>query len=141
MDSRADQGHAPGTIPGFKVYAIDTGMVRTVGFAFSANTGKLLENAAFLALRRRTQEIFYYTTPGGYQVDFYLPETGQLIQVAQDLKIPATRQRELRALADAMRALKLPRAILLTDANAPTVDENGLTIEVRSLAEWLLTER
>ena len=40
-----------------KVYPIDTGLANAVGFAFSPNTGKLLENVVFLALRRRTQEI------------------------------------------------------------------------------------
>jgi hypothetical protein len=40
-----------------KVYAIDTGLASAVGFAFSANTGRLLENQVFLALRRQTPDI------------------------------------------------------------------------------------
>lgn len=42
-----------------KVYAIDTGLANAVGFSFSPNTGKLLENLVFLALRRRTSEVHY----------------------------------------------------------------------------------
>ena len=56
--------------------------------------------------------------------------------------IPARKRQaklEMRLKIGAMRALRQPRAIILTDANAPTVDENEFTIEVRSLAEWLLT--
>jgi hypothetical protein len=121
-----------------KVYAIDTGLASAVGFAFSPNTGKLLENLAFLALRRRTPEIYYYTSPAGFEVDFYLPETRELIQVSQNLAQPATRERELRALTAAMQGLGVSRGLILTDANASPVAENGLTIEVRSLAEWLL---
>jgi uncharacterized protein len=121
-----------------KVYAIDTGLASTVGFSFSPNTGKLLENLVFLALRRRTHEIYYYRSPAGFEVDFYLPETRELIQVSQNLAQPATREREVRALTDALRALGLSRGLILADANAEPLEEGGLTIEVRSLAERLL---
>jgi len=88
--------------------------------------------------RRRTQDIYYYTTPDGYKVDFYLPETLELIQVTQNLDMATTRERELRALLEAMRALRLRRALILTEANAPAIEEGELTIEIRSLAEWIL---
>ena len=121
-----------------KVYAIDTGLASAVGFSFSPNTGKLLENLVFLALRRRTQEVHYYTSPAGFEVDFYLPETRELIQVSQNLAQPATREREVRALTAALRGLGLSQGLILTDANAGSILESELTIEVRSLAEWLL---
>ena len=120
-----------------KVYAIDTGLASAVGFSFSPNTGKLLENLVFLALRRRTQEVYYYTSPAGFEVDFYLPETRELIQVSQNLAQPATREREVARLIDAMRGLGLSQALILTDANSGPILESELTIEVRSLAEWL----
>jgi predicted AAA+ superfamily ATPase len=122
-----------------KVYAIDTGLANAVGFSFSPNTGKLLENLVFLALRRRTQEVYYFVSPTGFEVDFYLPETRELIQVAQNLAHPAIREREVRALTGAVRDLGLTHGLILTDANAEPILENGLTIEVRSLAEWLVT--
>jgi len=127
-----------------KVYPIDTGLSNAVGFAFSANTGKLLENVVFLALRRKTNEIYYYTTPAGYEVDFYLPESHQLVQVAQNLgngervRSLSTREREVRALVDAMRSLNISQGLILSDANAEPVKENGFTITIRSVAEWLL---
>lgn len=121
-----------------KVYSIDTGLSNAVGFAFSANTGRLLENMVFLALRRKTKEIYYCISPGGYEVDFYLPESHQLIQVAQNLENPATREREVRASMDAMRGLNLTRALILSDANAQPIEQNHLTVEIRSAAEWLM---
>jgi predicted AAA+ superfamily ATPase len=121
-----------------KVFPVDTGLANAVGFAFSANTGKLLESMVFLALRRKTSEIFYYTTPAGFEVDFYLPELRQLIQVAQSLGHPDTRKREVRALMDAMRTLNISQGLILTDANAAPVEEDGLLVPVRSIAEWLL---
>ena len=121
-----------------KIYSIDTGLAEVIGFTFSANMGKMLENLVFLALRRKTKEIYYYTSPAGYEVDFYLSESRQLIQVAQNIDNPATRERESRTLADAMQALKISRGMILSEANAPAIRDNNLTIEIRSLVEWLL---
>ena len=123
-----------------KVYAIDTGLANAVGFAFSANTGRLLENLVFLALRRQTPTIYYYRSPARYEVDFYLPATRQLIQVTQSLVSSAVREREVRALTGAMHALGLTHALILTDANAEPIETDGLTIEVRSVAHWLLEQ-
>ncbi|NMB68850.1 MAG: ATP-binding protein [Chloroflexi bacterium] len=121
-----------------KIYCIDTGLVNSVGFNFSPNSGKLLENLVFLTLRRQTREIYYYSTPGGYEVDFYLPEQRQLIQVAQNLFNPATRERELRALEDAAGALNPASLLILSDENEDPFELAGVPVAVRSTAEWLL---
>lgn len=121
-----------------KVYPIDTGLANTVGFSFSPDTGKMLETAIFLELRRHNKEIFYYTTPDGYEVDFFLPESRRLIQVAQHLDNPDTRRREVRALRDAMQALNVKEGLILTDADAGPIEEGSFRIEIRSLAKWLL---
>jgi len=42
-----------------KIYSIDSGLSNVVDFGFSINTGKLLENLVFLALRQRSLEIYY----------------------------------------------------------------------------------
>jgi predicted AAA+ superfamily ATPase len=121
-----------------KVYPVDTGLANAVGFAFSPNTGKQIENAVFLALRRRTHDLTYYKTPSGYEVDFFLPETRELIQVTQNLNMVTTREREVRALLDAMRSLGLKQALILSDENAPAIKEGEFTIEIRSLIDWIL---
>jgi len=122
-----------------KVFCIDTGLASAIGFGFSPNSGKLLENLVFLGMRRKTHEIYYYTTQAGYEVDFYLPESRLLIQVAQNFDHTATREREVRAITEAMRTLRGSRGLILADTNAQPVIENGLTIEIRSIAEWLLS--
>ncbi len=123
-----------------KIYCIDSGLSNTVGFGFSPNTGKLLENLVFLALRQHAREIFYYTTPGGYEVDFYLPEEQRLVQVNQNLNAAATRGRELRALTEAAQSVKVKSALILTESNDDALEVNGVPVEVRSIAEWLLNQ-
>ena len=123
-----------------KVYSIDTGMGNAVGFSFSPNTGKWLENAVFLALRRKTQDIYYCATPRGYEVDFFHPETRQLIQVCQDTGNQNVRTREFRALEDEIQEMKPTSALILSDVNEPTSTLHGVPVSVRSVAEWLLSQ-
>jgi hypothetical protein len=123
-----------------KVYCIDTGLANAVGFGFSPNTGKLLENLIYLTLRRETKDIHYFSSPGGYEVDFYLPQKQQLIQVTQNLDHPAVRDREFRALQDAIQIVKVQSALILADASEDTFEINGIPVEIRSAAEWLVNE-
>lgn len=123
-----------------KVYCIDTGLASTVGFGFSPNTGKLLENLVFLALRRQTRDIYYYTTPSGYEVDFYLPEKRQLIQVAQHLENTSTREREVRALEDAVKGVNAQSALILSDANDEEFEINGIPVKILSVSEWMISQ-
>ena len=123
-----------------KIYCIDSGLSNAVGFGFSPNTGKLLENLVFLTLRQQAKEIYYYTTPGGFEVDFYLPEKQQLVQVTQNLDNPAIRERELRALADAIPSVKVQSALILSDSNEDGFELNGVPVEVHTAAEWLLKQ-
>jgi len=91
-----------------------------------------------LTLRQQSREIYYYMTPGGVEVDFYLPEKGQLVQVVQHLDNEATREREVRALKDAVRGLKVQQALILSDTNDTGFEIEGVPVEIRSTAEWLV---
>lgn len=121
-----------------KIYGIDTGMVNSIGFHFSPNKGKLLENLVFLALRRRTKEVFYLTTQNGFEVDFYLPETRSLIQVAQHMNNPSTREREIRALEDAIKTVEIQSLLILSDENEDPIKIGDKEIQVLAISEWLL---
>jgi len=122
-----------------KVYCIDTGLANAIGFSFSPNTGKLLENLVFLAIRRMTKEIYYYLSPNGHEVDFYLPEKRQLIQVTQHMENTAIREREIRAIEDAVQCIKVESALILSDVNEDGLEINGIPTEIRSTAEWLIS--
>ncbi len=123
-----------------KVYAIDRGLADTVGFCFSPNTRRLLDNLVFHALRQRSPQVYYISGPGNTEVDFYVQDQQLLIQVAQqiDQDQVETREREVRALRDGMRQLGLSESLLLADRNQDPIEADGQVIHVRSMAEWLL---
>ncbi len=121
-----------------KVYCIDTGLVKSVAFSFSENKGKLLENLVFLALRKFHEDVYYYKTEKDTEVDFYLPKKKLLIQVSQSLTEPTVRERETRALLDAMEEVGENTALLLTENEKDTLTFDKKTISVLPLYEWIL---
>jgi uncharacterized protein len=124
-----------------KIYCIDSGLSNAIGFGFSPNTGRMLENLVFLALRQKFgKDIYYYITPSGLEVDFFLPEKQQLVQVTQSLDNPATRERELRSLAEAVHSIEVKNALILSDSNKDEFELSGVPVEVRSTSEWLLSK-
>ncbi|MDP4009765.1 MAG: ATP-binding protein [Candidatus Shapirobacteria bacterium] len=122
-----------------KVYGIDTGLAVSVGFNFSENSGKLMENVVYLKLRREYQDIYYYKTAQNYEVDFFLPKINSFIQVSQYFDLPETQERELRAIVAAVQEHKgVTSSRLITESDKQTVDREGIKIEVVPLYEWLL---
>jgi len=49
-----------------KIYGIDTGLIQSVGFSFSENKGKLMENIVYLQLRKKYHDVYYYKTSEDY---------------------------------------------------------------------------
>ena len=54
-----------------KIYSVDTGLARSVSHSFSEDSGRLLETAVFLELKRRDENIFYYKEDNS-EIDFVL---------------------------------------------------------------------
>ncbi|HCH59271.1 MAG: hypothetical protein UX80_C0002G0030 [Candidatus Amesbacteria bacterium GW2011_GWA2_47_11b] len=122
-----------------KIYSIDTGLSQSVGFSFSENKGKLMENIVFLQLKRKNQDIYYYKTTQDFEVDFFLPRESTLIQVSQYFNAKDSKERELRALAAASVEQKKPtKLILVTEGEKQNIEREGFHIEVVPLYEWLL---
>ncbi len=123
-----------------KVYAIDTGLVKQIAFHFSKKQGRHLENIVYLELRRRYKDIFYYKTEDNLEVDFLVREGTKivlLIQVTESLKDQKTREREYKALAQAMKELRVERGLILTQNEEPA-DPEFPEIEVQAIYQWLL---
>ncbi len=122
-----------------KIYGIDTGLIGSVGFSFSENKGKLMENVVYLQLRRKQQNIYYYKTAQDYEVDFFLPKENAFIQVSQYFDSQEIRERELRAITAAVQEQKeVTTHIVVTESEKQTLKREGLQIQVVPLYEWLL---
>ncbi|MFH1561457.1 MAG: ATP-binding protein [Patescibacteria group bacterium] len=122
-----------------KLYCIDTGLAQSVGFSFSKNKGKLMENVVFLQLRKKYRDVYYYKTAQGLETDFFLPKENILLQVAQSFDLEETWERELRALAVAKQELnKVEKLVIVTENEKQTLEIDGASIQVVPLYEWLL---
>lgn len=122
-----------------KVYSIDTGLSRTVGFSFSENKGKLMENCVFLSQRKKGHDLYYYKTKKDREVDIFLPKSKTFIQVAQHLDSEVTRNREIQALTEAATEHKGEREfIIVTEREKEIIKERSVSIRVVPLYEWLL---
>jgi predicted AAA+ superfamily ATPase len=100
-----------------KIYCVDHALVTSISSGILVNSGHLLENLVFTALRRVTPDIFYYKTRAGREVDFIAGRQGpsrMLVQVCESMADQQTRKRETTALAEAMTELKLSQGIIVT---------------------------
>ena len=124
-----------------KAYCIDHALVTSVASGILVNPGHLLENLVFAALRRRYQEIYYYRTRTGREVDFVVPRRGRpplLVQVCESLADPRTRKRDTAALAAAMTELDAGTATIVTRNQRERIEAGGAAIDVVPAWRFLL---
>jgi len=98
-----------------KVYIIDTSLAKLLGFRFSDDAGRMLENLVFLELMRQKKEIYYHSDKK--ECDFIVKENGKIvtcIQVTMHIFDEATKQREIEGLLEAMQCYHLSSGMLLT---------------------------
>jgi uncharacterized protein len=124
-----------------KIYCIDHAMVCSVSSGVLVNTGHLLENLVFIALRRLYPDIYYYKTKTGKEVDFIIQMRGRsrmLIQVCELLAEPQTRKRELAALSEAMAETGMKMGTIVTRKEEEQIDTSNGTIDVIPVWRYLL---
>jgi len=123
-----------------KVYLIDTGLHNKIGFKFSSNYGKILENIVFLNLVRNGKDVFYHKSKN--ECDFVVRNNIKIveaIQVTASLDNPDTYKREISGLLDAMNYYNLKRGFILTESDKDNINIEGKKIIVRPVWEWLIT--
>ena len=120
-----------------KIYAIDIGMIRNIGFSFSEKYGQILENNVFLDLKRIFDQIYYYKTHNNLEVDFYVPAEKLLVQSCYDLNNKETKQREVEALLQAMKEVKTKRAFILNLKQEEDLKINGNHIHILPAYKFL----
>lgn len=123
-----------------KIYTIDNGFISQIGFNFSENNGKYLENLIFIELFRRKEEIFYCS--GIYECDFVLKRRGkifQAIQVCYEIN-SKNKKREFNGLIEAMDKYNLKSGIIITNKQYDEIKINSKKISIIPAWQWLLSE-
>ncbi|MCF7794993.1 ATP-binding protein [Patescibacteria group bacterium] len=121
-----------------KIYAVDNGLITQVGFNFSQDKGKLLENLVFLELQRRQQTVFYYSNNN--ECDFLVKDNksiNQAIQVVYDLN-QKNRDRELAGIFEAMEKFDVKNGLIITYNHEETVTIDGKKISIIPAWKWIL---
>jgi uncharacterized protein len=125
-----------------KIYCIDSSLISSVASGVLVNSGHLLENTVFVALRRNYPAIFYYKTKNGREVDFLAQDhqrTRVLVQVCESIKNEKTREREVGALQEAMAELKLSSGTIVTRNEEGEIDGAVGTISIVPAWRFLLS--
>jgi predicted AAA+ superfamily ATPase len=124
-----------------KVYVIDTGLLNALDFKFSDDTGKALEQAVFLELKRREKDIYYFKDKS--ECDFIVKQGFDItaaIQVSASISDTTTRQRELRGLTECCNKFGLPRGLIITFNGSEEFEHKGIAVQVMPLYRWLLLQ-
>lgn len=122
-----------------KLYAIDHALVNAVRFSFSEDYGRIMENMAYIALRRSTENIYYYQ--GNKECDFLVVDSDKIInaiQITRNMTTPDTKKREVAGLLEALEFSKLKQGLIITENDYELIEENGYSIQVLPLWYWLL---
>jgi predicted AAA+ superfamily ATPase len=127
-----------------KIYPADTGLIPVFDRSLKANLGHALEVAVFHELQRRGCELGYCKTASGFEVDFAVTtsEGGrELIQVCTSLDDLETREREIRALREAIAECPGAQACILTMEARLPYPEVSREIEVMPAWDWILRRK
>jgi hypothetical protein len=120
-----------------KVYFIDTGMAKILGFRTSDDLGRMLENIVFLHLKRQNKEIYFHKEK--HECDFVIKEGIQIteaIQVTHDLT--ENRNREIDGILEVLNKYKLKEGLILTSDQDEEIIENKKKIIIKPIWKWLL---
>jgi len=129
-----------------KIYCADNGIVSSMIFKISENTGRFLENAVAIELARRSAregfEFFYWDN---YRVecDFVIKKDVN-ISAAYQICVELTaenRDREIIGLIEAMKELGLKNGHILTLSTEDEIKKDGYRIFVTPVWRWMAHKR
>ena len=130
-----------------KSYAIDVAFMDKRENAFSGeNLGWRLETIVYLELLRRkagTENDIYYYQGRSAEADFVVcdgKKTLAVYQVSYDISNDKTRKREIKGCIAGAKATKCDNIFLITDHESEVIEEDGYSIQVVPIWEWLTRE-
>lgn len=130
-----------------KSYAIDVAFMDKRENAFSGeNLGWRLETIVYLELLRRkagTENDIYYYQGRSAEADFVVCDGNKTLavyQVSYDISNDKTRKREIKGCIAGAKATKCDNIFLITDHESEVIEEDGYSIQVIPIWEWLTRE-
>ena len=130
-----------------KSYAIDVAFMDKRENAFSGeNLGWRLETIVYLELLRRkagTENDIYYYQGRSAEADFVVCDGNKTLavyQVSYDISNDKTRKREIKGCIAGAKATKCDNIFLITNHESEVIEEDGYTIQVVPIWEWLTRE-
>jgi len=120
-----------------KIYCIDTGFAQANSLSFSEDTGRLLENCVYLALRRKYKEIYYFKDKG--ECDFIVKEAQDIlhiIQVCTEIN-PDNKAREVNGLLAALTFFSKTEGLILTLNQEDVLMINDVKVRLLPVWKWL----
>ena len=129
-----------------KIYCIDPGFVDSIGFRFSENKGRMLENVVAIELQRRKEkdrelEVYYWKDHSQKEVDFVLKKGRKIIRLMQATAISSRgelKERETNALIAASKRLRCNSLLVITLDAESELKIKGKKIKLLPLWKWLL---
>ncbi len=128
-----------------KFYLLDNGLYRATNFIHRGDWGRLLENLVFIHLYHRFDDLYYWKSSNGYEVDFVVPslfdakDNFSLVQVCYDLSDESVRQREIRSLVKAAREFGVRDCLIITRDVWDQVQLDEVNIQFQPFIHWALT--
>lgn len=129
-----------------KIYCIDNGIVSSMSFGYSENTGRIMENTVAVQLQRKVAiepalEVYYWKDHQQNEVDFVVkkgPKVKQLIQVTYANERHEINERETKSLIKASKELRCKDLKIITwdYEDEEILDKN--TIKFIPIWKWLL---
>jgi len=121
-----------------KVFTTDHAFATRLGFNFSENKGRILENIVYIELLRRGYEVYYYS--GNNECDFLIKKGLNIVKAIQvvDHLDKTNYEREYRGLQEAMKTYEIPQGILITNSIEASFIPDYEEIETVSVWKWLL---
>jgi len=122
-----------------KVYTIDPAFTSRLGFHFSGDKGRVLENIVLLELFRRGKEVYYHD--GKNECDFIVKKGLKAIEAIQVCLTLDQHNinREFNGLKEAMSAFKIHQGTLLVNEIETDITPDTPGITIIPVWKWLLT--
>ena len=129
-----------------KIFCVDCGLMNMIGFNFSENIGRVIENEVAIELQRRNiiknpLQYYYWKDYQHNEVDFVIKDGKkiiQLIQVSYVTDKEYIKEREISSLTKASRELRCNNLLMITWDYETEAMFEGKKIKFLPLWKWLL---